>query len=63
MENTIVKIQGIPNGPLMAEGKFVIVKKDGSSETKEGKAFLCRCGHSGNKPMCDGSHKVKGFKD
>lgn len=28
----------------------------------EVKAKLCRCGHSKNKPFCDGAHREKGWE-
>lgn len=59
MENT--KITVLANGPLMVEGTIVVTKTDGTSEVKETKSFLCRCGHSANKPYCDGNHKKNGF--
>jgi len=63
MENTNIKATVLANGPLMVEGSITIVKKDGSSEIKEEKTFLCRCGYSQNKPYCDGSHKINNFQD
>jgi CDGSH-type Zn-finger protein len=61
MENTGVKITAIPNGPLLVEGMVLIKKTDGTEETKDPKCHLCRCGHSANKPFCDGTHKKIGF--
>ena len=56
------KITTLPDGPLQVQGDFTVQKADGSKiETKE-TAYLCRCGHSNNKPFCDGSHKKEGFK-
>ena len=47
-----------PNGPLRISGNFVI--KDGQAKSFDlsGRTVigLCRCGHSENKPFCDGSH-------
>lgn len=62
-ENTMseVKAQVIENGPFIVSGGIEIVHKDGTKEVKE-KASFCRCGHSANKPFCDGSHKAAEFK-
>lgn len=29
---------------------------------ENGNIYLCRCGHSNNKPFCDNSHKRVSFK-
>ncbi len=56
-----IKVQVIENGPLMVTGSCEITHKDGTTELKE-KAAYCRCGHSSNKPFCDGAHKKEGFQ-
>jgi len=48
------------NGPLAVDGPITLVDAAGVAETHE-RLFLCRCGHSGTKPRCDGSHKRVGF--
>lgn len=55
------KVTPIENGPLMVENPPNLrVRRTDDIETG-GKAALCRCGHSGNKPFCDGSHAKVGF--
>ncbi len=51
------------NGPIKVEGVFEICDGTGTAfGVGERKAvFLCRCGHSQNKPFCDGSHKRNAF--
>ena len=49
MEKT--KITLMPNGPLMVEGNLNIVKLSGETVKDGEKFFLCRCGHSSNKPF------------
>ena len=58
------KIQVNLDGSLKVEGGVSLVDHEGTDiPTNEGKPFyLCRCGQSGNKPFCDGSHKRVGFK-
>jgi CDGSH-type Zn-finger protein len=50
-----------PNGPLFVRGRFVVRQADGELR-EETRAALCRCGGSANKPFCDGTHKVNGFR-
>ncbi len=51
-----------PNAMLVASGPMRILRADGSCAATRNKAGLCRCGHSANKPFCDGSHKRVGFE-
>ena len=53
------------NGPIRVEGDFEIVDPEGRSFGLAGRTVisLCRCGHSANKPFCDGSHKNCAFAD
>lgn len=50
------------NAMLVAKGPMTILNADGSRAATRNKAALCRCGHSANKPFCDGSHKTHGFE-
>ncbi len=50
------------DGPLIIRGDFRLVDQEGN-EIDPGRdtIALCRCGKSGIKPFCDGSHKRSGF--
>jgi CDGSH-type Zn-finger protein len=53
------------NGPLVVLGAVQVVDHLGNEFLPPpGKPLvaLCRCGHSGNKPFCDGTHKQVGFQ-
>jgi hypothetical protein len=56
-----IEIKPLPNGPVMVQGNIKWSNKNGEEEVIEGPCALCRCGASGNKPFCDGSHKDAGF--
>jgi len=60
MEKT--KVTVLTDGPLMVEGNVKVENKAGEVLRESEKMFLCRCGHSSNKPFCDGSHKKADFK-
>jgi CDGSH-type Zn-finger protein len=65
-----------PNGPLLVQGAVPIVRRR-AVESEHGeplawetvgeidagdRAALCRCGQSGRKPFCDGTHARVGFE-
>lgn len=57
-----IEVTILENGPLMVKGAMSISKPDGSKEHIKDQAAFCRCGASGNKPFCDGSHTSSDFK-
>lgn len=54
-------IEVTPNGPLLVHGNVTIKDATGNNTERQNITALCRCGHSGNKPYCDGMHAKKGF--
>ncbi|WP_026907929.1 CDGSH iron-sulfur domain-containing protein [Paucisalibacillus globulus] len=59
-EKVVIKVND--NGSYRITGDVELVDAAGNLfETK--KSFsLCRCGHSENKPFCDGTHRKIGFE-
>jgi CDGSH-type Zn-finger protein len=60
----LVKITVNNNGSLRIEGEVTICDPEGKTFGLAGRTTigLCRCGHSENKPFCDGAHKRAGFQ-
>lgn len=57
---TIVEVT--PNGPLMVYGNIKVKDAAGNETMKHKVTAFCRCGGSGNKPYCDGTHGKIDFK-
>jgi CDGSH-type Zn-finger protein len=48
-----------PDGPLLVRGDFDLVDGNGEAVARSRETVaLCRCGGSGIKPYCDGTHKL-----
>jgi len=50
------------DGPLQVRGNMEIISGTGRVVARLESARLCRCGASGSKPFCDGSHARVGFR-
>jgi CDGSH-type Zn-finger protein/ferredoxin/uncharacterized Fe-S cluster protein YjdI len=63
-EGGLLRVMPAANGPCVVEGSLTLVGNDGVSRAACGpRVAFCRCGHSRNKPFCDGSHVKAGFRD
>ena len=56
-----VEIAITPDGALWVSGGIRVERADGQPLEVRNRVTLCRCGGSGNKPLCDGTHKKNGF--
>jgi CDGSH-type Zn-finger protein/uncharacterized Fe-S cluster protein YjdI len=57
-----LKVKPQTNGPLEVSGNLEICTGTGRTIDRVTQAVLCRCGGSGSKPFCDGTHAKIGFK-
>jgi CDGSH-type Zn-finger protein len=57
---TEVVDEGSIQGPLWVTGNLPIMRADGQPFETRNRVTLCNCGHSQNKPLCDGSHRDPG---
>ena len=55
------KMQFKKNGSLRVTGTVDFVDAEGNVIESKTDFSLCRCGHSKEKPFCDGSHRDAGF--
>ncbi|HMG35644.1 MAG TPA: CDGSH iron-sulfur domain-containing protein [Blastocatellia bacterium] len=65
MSENNIEIVCTNNGPLRVIGDGIVLKDaQGNTFGLGGRHIisLCRCGHSENKPFCDGSHARVGFQ-
>lgn len=62
MVNGDVDISVERNGPYRVKNVILDAEFNGAGASQT-KYVLCRCGHSKNKPFCDGSHRDEGWTD
>jgi CDGSH-type Zn-finger protein/uncharacterized Fe-S cluster protein YjdI len=58
----VLHVTPTKDGPLLVEGNVELVTGTGRTVNRVTKVALCRCGNSGRKPYCDGTHRRVGFK-
>lgn len=64
MSDDVTEVRVSKNGPYTIKGPVRLVGPDGEAwlDLPDGKPVaLCRCGRSGTKPFCDGTHTKGDF--
>jgi CDGSH-type Zn-finger protein len=54
---TEITSDGPIDGPLWVTGNIPVERSDGEPFETRNRVTLCNCGHSCQKPLCDGSHR------
>ncbi len=65
LEPSIGLVEGCKDGtsgPLWVKGGIPVESAEGVAYETRNRVTLCRCGKSGAKPFCDGTHVLTGFK-
>ena len=62
VRNGVLAVDPEADGPLRVRGNLEITSGTGRVVARVTQARLCRCGGSGNKPFCDGTHAKIGFR-
>jgi CDGSH-type Zn-finger protein len=57
-----MEVKATKNGPYLIPGNVIFKDAQGNEKPIERMVALCRCGHSSNKPFCDGTHKKINFE-
>jgi hypothetical protein len=60
-ETQPAELRVMKDGPLVVKGNFIIRDSKGQEMRKMKMVSFCRCGHSGNMPFCDGTHRKISF--
>ncbi|MEU4404000.1 ferritin-like domain-containing protein [Streptosporangium sp. NPDC023963] len=60
---SVLEEEGGLASALWVTGGIPITRSDGRPLETRNRMTLCRCGHSGNKPLCDGTHREIGFHE
>ncbi len=63
MPDALATIALAVDGPLYLRGRISYQRANEATVVEYTRVALCRCGASGNKPFCDGSHRKLPFRD